>query len=69
VYEWLKNDVKLDEQQASIFRDRQIKGSMLLTFTKEELVRPPYNLSDDLASKLIKRIEDLRSIAGNWIKI
>jgi hypothetical protein len=68
VYEWAKNVVGLDDEDADILRVNKVTGSELLTLTKEELYKEPYKMPGGPAIRLAQAIEKLKILPGNHNK-
>jgi hypothetical protein len=69
VYEWAKDVIKLDDEDAKILRVNKVSGSVLLTLTKEELFKEPYKMSGGSATKLLMAVEKIKSFSGNQSRV
>jgi hypothetical protein len=61
VYRWAIEKVGLDAEDATILKTQKVDGETLLTLTKEELIKSPYNMPGGPATKLARAIKELKN--------
>ena len=64
VVEWLQTTIKLSTQQAEVFKDESIDGSILLDFTEERLKDVPFCLKTGPRMHIMRCINQFKDASG-----
>jgi hypothetical protein len=67
VFEWLQTTIKLSMQQAEVFKDVSIDGSILLDFTEGRLKDVPFCLKIGPRMHIMQCINQFKDASGKGL--
>ena len=67
VFKWLQTNINISEQQARIFEDEDVDGSILLDFTEDRLKNDPLCLKTGPRMKIMKCINNFKKASGKFV--